>query len=47
VTHYLPANPLKEAKTATGGSFHSDGQVVILKLGDQAKSLSAGSTVER
>jgi hypothetical protein len=47
VTHFLPANPLKEAKTATGGSFHSDGQVVILKLGDQAKNLSAGSTVER
>jgi hypothetical protein len=31
--HHLPDNPLREAKTATGGSFHSDGQVLILKLG--------------
>src|SRR6266851_4437875 len=31
VAHALPANPLKEAKTATGGSFHSDGRVLILK----------------
>jgi len=23
---------MKEAKTATGGSFHSNGQVLILKL---------------
>jgi hypothetical protein len=32
VTHFLPKDPLKEAKTATGGSFHSNGQVLILKL---------------
>jgi hypothetical protein len=43
VTHYLPDNPMKEAKTATGGSFHSDGHVLILKLSDDAKNLSAGS----
>lgn len=36
VAHVLPDNPMKEAKTATGGSFHSNGQIVILKLG-QAK----------
>jgi len=34
VTHFLPDNPMKEAKTATGGSFHSNGQVLILKLGE-------------
>jgi hypothetical protein len=34
VTHILPANPMKEAKTATGGSFHSNGQVLVLKLGE-------------
>lgn len=32
VTHFLPKDPLKEAKTATGGSFHSSGQVLVLKL---------------
>ena len=32
VEHYTPDNPLKTAKTATGGEFHSDGQVLILKL---------------
>lgn len=33
VTHYKPDNPLIEAKTATGGSFHSNGQVLVLLLG--------------
>jgi hypothetical protein len=42
VSHFLPAKPLKEAKTATGGSFHSNGQVLILKLSDTGKDLSAG-----
>lgn len=37
VTHFLPNNPMKEAKTATGGSFHSNGQVLILKLGEAAQ----------
>jgi len=32
VSHFTPQNPMKEAKTATGGSFHSNGQVLILKL---------------
>ena len=36
VTYALPANPLKEAKTATGGSFHSDGRVLVLKLNESA-----------
>jgi hypothetical protein len=44
VEHYTPDNPMKEAKTATGGSFHSDGHVVIMKLSDDAKNLSAGAT---
>jgi hypothetical protein len=43
VTHFLPDNPMKEAKTATGGTFHSDGHVLILKASDEAKNLSAGS----
>jgi hypothetical protein len=41
VAHFLPDNPMKEAKTATGGSFHSSGQVLILKLADSGKDLSA------
>ncbi len=31
-THVTPANPLIEAKTATGGSFHSDGRILVLLL---------------
>ncbi len=31
-TLFLPENPMREARTATGGSFHSNGQVLILKL---------------
>jgi len=36
ISHFLPDNPLKEARTATGGSFHSNGQVLILKLAESA-----------
>ena len=32
ISHFLPDNAMKEAKTATGGTFHSNGQVLILKL---------------
>jgi len=31
-SHLTPANPLTEAKTATGGSFHSDGRILVLVL---------------
>jgi LssY C-terminus len=31
-THVTPANPLNEAKTATGGSFNSDGRILVLVL---------------
>ena len=37
ITHFLPQSPLQEAKTATGGSFHSNGQVLVLKLSDAGK----------
>ena len=37
VTHVLPLNPMREARTATGGTFHSNGQVLVLKLGESAK----------
>jgi LssY C-terminus len=30
--HVTPANPLIEARTATGGSFHSDGRILVLVL---------------
>jgi len=30
--HATPSNPLTEANTATGGSFHSDGRVLLLIL---------------
>jgi LssY-like putative type I secretion system component LssY len=41
ITHFLPDSPMKEAKTATGGAFHSSGEVLVLKLGDTSKDLSA------
>jgi hypothetical protein len=37
VTHVLPRNPMQEAKTATGGRFHSNGQVLVLKLGESSQ----------
>jgi hypothetical protein len=41
VSHFLPDTPLKEAKTATGGTFHSNGQVLVLKLADSGEDLAA------
>ncbi len=41
VAHVLPDKPLREAKTATGGSFHSDGRVLILKLDAAAEQATA------
>ena len=32
LSHFLPDKPMREAKTATGGTFHSNGQVLILRL---------------
>jgi hypothetical protein len=31
-THVTPSDALTEAKTATGGSFHSDGKILVLVL---------------
>jgi hypothetical protein len=30
--HVVPTHPVTEAKTATGGEFHSDGRILILEL---------------
>jgi hypothetical protein len=43
VTHFLPKQPMLEAKTATGGSFHSNGQVLVMKLAEAAKVTAADS----
>jgi len=37
-THVTPANPLTEANTATGGSFHSDGRILVLVLKDDSSA---------
>jgi LssY C-terminus len=34
VTYFLPSDALKGAKTATGGSFHSDGRILVLQMAD-------------
>jgi LssY C-terminus len=44
VFRFLPDDPMQEARTATGGSFHSNGQVLILKLANSAaKDLTTSS----
>src|SRR5713226_7563950 len=47
ITHFLPDKPMKEARTATGGSFHSDGHVLILKLNESAADFPAKSSSPR
>jgi hypothetical protein len=34
-THLTPADPVTTASTATGGSFHSDGRILVLVMKDQ------------
>lgn len=41
-TYFTPESPLREAKTATGGSFHSDGRVLVLKSADDEPAAGAG-----
>ncbi|HYA98041.1 MAG TPA: LssY C-terminal domain-containing protein, partial [Methylomirabilota bacterium] len=40
-TYFLPADPVLESHTATGGSFHSNGKVLALLLGQNGRDLSA------
>jgi LssY-like putative type I secretion system component LssY len=39
--HVTPENALTEAKTATGGSFHSDGRILVLVVGVGSSSGAA------
>lgn len=41
LSHVTPRDPVKEALTATGGSFHSDGQVLIVPLKASSSDRSA------
>jgi LssY C-terminus len=43
VLHFLPENPMQEAKTATGGSFHSNGQVLVMKVAEVSKDSSSAA----
>ena len=45
--HILPSDALKEARTATGGSFHSDGRVLVLKLEASANNSSATAKAQK
>lgn len=47
VSHFLPDNPLKEAKTATGGTFHSNGQVLVLKLAASANDANISTVGDK
>jgi LssY C-terminus len=44
VVHFLPDHPLTEAKTATGGTFHSNGKVLVLKLAVAPKDSTTPSS---
>ena len=39
--HVTPADPVTTASTATGGSFHSDGRILVLVLKDQSTTSRA------
>jgi hypothetical protein len=42
ISYVMPSKPNKEAKTATGGGFHSDGRILVVHLiPDNAPSLAA------
>ncbi len=43
IQYASPANPVRDAKTATGGSFHSDGRIAIIYL----KSIPAKQTTRK
>lgn len=43
-TYFLPPNPVQQAKTATGGSFHSDGKVLILQSAEAGRDLATRFT---
>jgi hypothetical protein len=43
VLHFSPKQPMLEARTATGGTFHSNGQVLVMKLAEAAKSTTAAN----
>ena len=32
MTYYLPPDPVQEAKNASGGSYHSDGRLLVVFL---------------
>ena len=32
MTYYLPSNPVQDAKNASGGSYHSDGRMLVVFL---------------
>jgi hypothetical protein len=44
VTHFLPDKPMQEAKTATGGGFHSNGQVLVMKVAEVGKDSPAAAS---
>jgi len=41
--HIVPPDPLTEARTATGGTFRSDGRILVLVL-DNTKSTTTITT---
>ena len=40
-SYVTPANPVTEALTATGGSFHSDGRILVMSLASSGSDRSA------
>jgi len=44
VAQALPVNAVQEARTATGGSFRSDGRILVLRLNERSGDISAQSS---
>lgn len=43
-TYVTPQDPVKEARTATGGSFHSDGRILVMQLAHSGNDKAASFT---
>jgi hypothetical protein len=41
-TYVLPKDPIQEANTATGGTFHSDGRVLVMQLRAETPAAAGG-----
>jgi hypothetical protein len=44
LSYYLPANPVQQAKNATGGEYHSDGRILVMWMKAAGASSAASAS---